>query len=225
MSNINQNLNTESSVFGLSLFNDNIFLNATSNASNGIYYSKIFQKNTTDIWNTVSWSSNTLPLSPTTRIEVRLRTGNQLPINQSTGQPYTLSALNSIIQNNNANVVDTIFERAMLNRSVLSNLNVYNVPSGTLITGTPDMVDSLMPNYPNLGTSYNSFRINQSDDTIWNYWSLPITYSPSYIPQNQRDAYLQARIWLQSDDNVTLPEMFNINFTSILTTSFTNSLV
>lgn len=213
MANINQALNIENSVFGVAIFGQDVFLNDLVNQQDGVYYTKIFQKNATEIWHRVAWLDNmTAQLSQFMKVEVRIRTGNALPIKDFTNNTrYTLDEINQVIQTQDLNEIDTIFERAMLNRSVISDKDVT-------------IVDSKTPNYPVLGTSYNSFRITSDNDTIWNYWSLPIINSPSFIPQNQDYNYLQARISLQSNDLVNIPKMFRINFTSILKSSFTQTL-
>jgi len=219
MANINQALlNIEDSVFGTALFGQDVFLNEPGTPiRDGIYYTKIFQKSDIDFWHRVAWLDNQVKggvndTSGKMKVEIRTRTGNVLPIKDyTTGTRYTLDEINSIIETQPIDVVDSILERATLNRSVLSNISASGVTSTNV-------------NYERLGTSYNSFRINSTDDTIWNYWSLPIINTPSFIPDNRDYNYLQARIWLQSNDNVTVPQVFRINFTSILKSSFTSSL-
>ena len=217
MSNINQALLTENSVFGVALFQQDIFLNSITNPTRtGIYYTKIFQKNDTDYWHRLAWADNQILSGADStfgrmKIEVRTRTGNALPINYTTGERYTLDELNELNETQQIDTIDTILDRATLNRSIISNLDASGVTSNNI-------------NYERLGTAYNSFRINNTDDTLWNYWSLPIINSPSYIPGNNDFKYLQARIWLQSLDNITLPQMFRINFTSILKSTFTQTL-
>jgi hypothetical protein len=225
MVDINQTLNVQNSIFGLATYGQDVFLNDTNNLRDGLYYTKIFKKVDTDIWHRLAWLDNQILTGKDNtlgqmKIEVRTRTGNALPIKDyTTNTRYTLEEINDVIVNQDINEIDTIIERATLNRSIISNLNVYTAPSGTPITGPPDMVTSTGDEYERLGTSYNSFRINNTDDTIWNYWSLPIINSPSFIPENREYDYLQARIALQSNDNITLPKMFRINFTSILKTN------
>ncbi len=205
MADINQTLNIEGSVFGIATFGVDVFVNDVNNINDGIYYTKIFKKKSSEIWHRVAWLDNqSLETFVKIKIEVRTRTGNQLPVkNYTTGERYTLDEINNIIETQNINDIDTILERATLNRSIISDKNLLTV-------------DSNNPNLERLGTSYNSFRINSSDDTIWNYWSLPIINSPSYIPENRDYDYLEARIALQSNDMITVPKMFRINFTSIL---------
>ncbi len=210
MPNINQNsLNVLNSEYGTAVFGQNIFESQPGvTSANGIYYTNIFQKASTDMWNIVSWSDNQILTGANNtlgkmKVDVRIRTGSALPWNYLTNKPYTLAQINSFIQNNSIDAIDTIFERAMLGRSIISNINASGVTSSNT-------------NYEQLGTSYNSFRISSYDDIIWNYWSLPILNSPSYIPNNAYYDYLQARIWLLTSDNTTIPEVFNITFSSTL---------
>jgi hypothetical protein len=74
------------------------------------------------------------------------------------------------------------------------------------------------PNLLKLGTATNSTRLPTKDDALWTYWSLPILNSPSYIPLNNTFDYLQARIYLLNIDKdpTYIPEVFRINFSSIL---------
>jgi len=227
MADINQKLNVQNSVYGVAVYGADVFLDDTNNLRDGIYYTKIFTKTSNDIWHRLAWLDNRVltgqgnTLSQM-KIEVRTRTGNALPVKDyTTNTRYTLDEINEVIQTEGVNEIDTIFMRATLNRSIISNTNVYNSPSGVVITGPADEVTSDEVNYERLGTGYNSFRINNTDDTLWNYWSLPIINSPSFIPDNRDYNYLQARISLQSNDNITLPKMFRINFTSILSTPST----
>lgn len=205
MSNINQNLvNIENDIFGVATFGESIFIDNTTNPiRSGIYYTKIFQKNSNEFWNQVNWLSNNPTIFGSQKVEIRTRTGSALPINYTTGLNYTLDELNLIIETQPVDVIDSILERATLNRSIISNVNASGVTSTNI-------------GYERLGTSYNSFRISSSDDVLWNYWSLPIINSPSFIPNNREYNYLQARIWLQSNDNITIPQVFNINFSSVL---------
>jgi len=228
MSNINQTLlNVENSAFGVSVLGMNIFIDeiGANSVRDGLYYTKIFLKKDTEIWNRIAWlDSQSSSTFPKVKVEVRTRTGNQLPIKDfTTNERYTLDEINAIIETQPIDVVDSILERATLNRSVISNIDYSGVTSTNV-------------NFEQLGTSYNSFRLVSSsgvsagvsslgtDDTIWNYWSLPIINTPSYIPGNIDYNYLQARIWLQSNDQITLPQMFRINFSSVLKSSYTSTL-
>lgn len=230
MTTINQALlNVENSVFGVAVFSQDVFTShITDPLRSGIYYTKIFQKNSGEIWNRVAWLDNQIKNGNNStfdkmKIEVRIRTGNKLPIKDfSTNTRYTIDEINSIIETNPIDVVDSIFERSMLNRAVISDIDYSEVTSSNI-------------NYERLGTSYNSFRLVSSsgisagvsslgtEDTVWNYWSLPIINTPSYIPNNIDYDYLQARIWLQSDDNITLPKMFRINFSSVLKSTYVST--
>jgi len=231
MTTINQTLiNIENSVFGVSIFGQDVFLDFNTNPIRpGLYYTKIFDKNDTEVWHRLAWADNVVLTGPNNtitkmKVEIRTRTGNELPIKDfTTNTRYTLDELNSLIETNSIDDIDTIFDRATLNRSIISDVDASGVTSTNI-------------NYERLGTAYNSFRLVSAsgesagvttlgtDDTIWNYWSQPIINTPSYITGNRDYKYLQARISLQSNDNITLPKMFRINFTSILKSSFTATL-
>lgn len=206
-------VNIQNSILGLVTLGENVFIDDLVNQQDGIYYTKIFQKNSNDVWHRLAWESNqTSKTISNMKIEVRTRTGNLLPIKDYvTNTRYTLDEINNVIQTQSISNIDTILERATLNRSSISS------------TYSPQVDSSIKP-FSSLGTSTNSFRLASKEDATWNYWSLPIINSPSYIPQNQDDNYLQARIYLQSNDLVNIPKMFRINFTSILKNSFTKNL-
>ncbi len=210
MVDINQTL-PRNSIYGLATYGQEFYIQNSENTKDGIYYTKIFKKDSNSIWHKVSWIDNQIRTGfqntlQNMTIEVRTRTGNELPFKDfSTNTRYTLEELNDIIESQNINNIDTIIERATLNRSIIASVDSTSVTSNDI-------------NYENLGTSYNSFRITNDETTIWNYWSLPIINSPSYIPDNRDYNYLQARIWLKSRDLITIPKMFRINFTSILST-------
>ena len=203
----NQDINIENSVFGISPFDDEIFLNQNDTSTpiqNGVYYSKIFLKNEYEIWSKLYWTDNQNSSTfNNIKISVTTRTGNSLPINYSTNKPYTLNEINSLIVSSDNNTIDSIFQRATLGRSSISS------EDSIFVNSNPESLQ-------NLGTSENSFRINNNDNFLWTSWSLPILSSPSYIPNNINNNYLQARIVLESFDRVTLPEVFRINFTSTL---------
>jgi len=232
MADINQTLvNVQNSIYGVAIYGQDVFLDDIENVRDGIYYTKIFTKSSNEIWHRLAWLDNRILTGPNNtlskmKVEVRTRTGNALPMKDyTTNTPYTIDEINEVIQTEGINAIDTIFMRATLNRSIISNTNVYNVASGTVITGPADEVTSNEINYERLGTGYNSFRINDTDDIIWNSWSLPIINTPSFIPDNRDYNYLQARISLQNNDNITLPKMFKINFASILKTTANSSTV
>lgn len=200
--------NIENSLFGLATFGENIFTSQSSSKPNGIYYSKVFMKSSTDIWYQLNWADNQVinesPQSTVGRVkvEIRTRTGNGLPMNYATGIPYTLDQVNNIIQAQDKTVIEALFDRWTLNRSSM------------LETMTTEVY---MPNeVVQLGTAINSLRLMGGSDPIWNYWSLPILNSPSFIPENRDFNYLQARITLESVDDVPIPEMYRINFSTTL---------
>ncbi len=200
------NLDIENSIYGVSPFGQDVYTDDITNTSDGVYFTKIFKKNSTELWHKIEWLDNS-DVSQRTfdsfKIEIRTRTGSGLPYNYSTGLYYTLDQINLMIKNQNMVIIDSMLERFTLGRSMISN-------SGSTIVG--QNIPQVLP----LGTNQNSARLKGTLDPSWTYWSNPIINTPSYIPPNNDFDYLQARIYLQSNDNVKLPKVFRINFSSIL---------
>jgi len=199
----------QNSIFGIAIFGVDYFVGDASPNWDGIYYSKIFKKNSNEMWHQVKWTDNQINTATGTygkiKVEIKLRTGNLLPIkNYTTGVRYTLAEINNIIKNYDITVADSLLYRWTLNRSVIFNDN-------SLLT-----VQEPIGEITRLGTAINSTRLIADNDAIWNYWSFPIINSPSFIPNNIDYDYIQARIYLQSRDDLTIPEMFRINISSIL---------
>ncbi len=196
--------NLENSLYGVSLYGQDVFTNDSINTTDGVYFTKIFKKESYELWHKIEWLDNSsVQTLDKFKIEIRTRTGSGLPYNYTTNLYYTLDQINNIIKTQNINVIDTMLERFMVGRSILSNTSY-----STVGVNTPQVLP--------LGTNQNSTQLPSDKDPIWNYWSNPIINSPSFIPLNNDFNYLQARIYLQSRDNIILPEMFRINFSSIL---------
>ncbi len=203
----------QNSIFGIATFGEDYFIGDASPNTDGIYFSKIFKKNSNEMWHQVNWTDNqinTLGIDGTygkIKVSVTTRTGNLLPVKDYTTTPvtrYTLDEINYIIKTYDITILDTLLYRWTLNRSVIFN-------DDSLLT-----VQEPIGEITRLGTAINSTRLLGEDDAVWNYWSFPIINSPSFIPNCVDYDYIQARIYLQSADDLTIPEMFRINLNSIL---------
>jgi hypothetical protein len=221
-------INLENSLYGVAIYGEDVLISSTSATDDAIYYTPIFKKNSYELWDKVIWEDNTYrnTLLPecfaggptpcktkfgTTQIEVRVRTGNALPTkNYSTRTNYTIDEMNTIIKYQSREYVDSLMWRSCMGRAVTSQLPAYLQPTPSVPSTPPFSLSN------GLGTALNTFRLWDGQDALWTYWSHPIIYSPSYIPPNKDFDYIQARITLKSLDGTAIPEVYRINFASIL---------
>ncbi len=193
-------------------------------ARRAVYYTKIFKKDSSEIWHKIQWSDNrSKDTLDKISVQVKIRTGNDLPI-KTYGSPnvrYTLTELNNMIKTNpNLNnaqnqiqmhVAATSLDRFISGRSVM--INPVGPPASN-----PILVSCANSNIRDLGTDWNSTRLASDEDAIWTYYSNSVVHNPSYIPSNINYNYLQAMIIMDTSSltNSIQPEMFRIDFTSIL---------
>ena len=205
-------IDLENSLFGVAIYGADVLISSTTATDDCIYYSPIFKKNSYEIWDKVKWTDNGKDLDfGTYQIEVRVRTGNDLPTkNYGTRTNYTLEEMNTIVKYQSREYVDSLMWKACMKRSVSSDVPIYQYPASSVPVTDPFSLSN------NLGTALNTFRLWDGQDALWTYWSHPIINSPGYVPPNKQFDYIQARITLKSIDTVVIPKVFRINFTSII---------
>jgi len=206
------NLGTQNNVLGLYVLNQTVSPDALVSSDRGVYYSRLFLKPTNHIWYQLSWESNqTAATFQKMDIDVRLRTGNGLPWNYDISRRYTFDQFNGVIKNQTPDVVDGNLYRWQLGRSLLG---VFG--NSTTVNGNLTATDSVFE----LGTAYNTTRLPNELDPIWNYWSLSHLSKISYIAMNLEHDYIQLRIDLRNLDPLSMPtlnpEMFKIKISSLL---------
>ncbi len=205
-------LGSQNSILGLYVLNQSVPPDSLIYNERGVYYSRLFKKPSNHIWYQLTWKDNqTIKTFEEVDIDVRLRTGNDLPFNYATNLPYSFEEFNAFIKANNADAVDGVLYRWHLTRSLLGISG-----TSTSVTGNISTNDSVFE----LGTAFNTTRIPSSNDAVWNYWSLPHLHQKSYIANNVNHDYIQLRIDLKNLDPgaipVVKPEMYNITISSLL---------
>lgn len=205
-------LGAQNTILGLYVLNQSVPASSLFSNDRGVYYSRLFKKPSDHIWFQLAWEDNQSNSTfEKIDIDVRLRTGSDLPFNYQTNQRYTFEEFNAVIKNQSADVVDGALYRWHLTRSLLG-------PSGnsTTVTGNLSADDSVFE----LGTAYNTARIPSGVDSVWNYWSLPHLHQKSYIANNVSHDFIQLRIDLRNLDPLSMPvlkpEMYNITISSLL---------
>lgn len=198
----------QDSILGLIILNQDVLVTDLYDSyTNGVYYSKIFQKPSDHIWYQLNWIDNqTTTVVGDTSIDVRVRTGDSLPyISLITKKRYTLAQMNAKIQTENPNNIDGMLYRWEIGRSCLSSES-----------GNPTITNADQFSFFQFGTTMNSTRLASDDDPVWNYWSLPILHNKTYISNNISHDYLQLRIDLRSLDQISPVNMYKITLSSIL---------
>jgi hypothetical protein len=183
----------ESSIFGVTILNQDVFLSSAGSNNDGVYYTKVFQKPDAHSWYQVLWLSNedkyTIDINRNTLnkffIEVRARVGNNLPWDYVNNQRYSLADVNSLIVNDSQENMDALLYRMTIGRSITSSVD-------TAIISPPNITVF------NMGSAQGYTRLAGENDGTWSYWSLPIVNSPSYIPYNEDFNFLQLRITLKN---------------------------
>src|SRR5690554_3570940 len=113
-------LGTQNNILGLYVLNQNVPADALISDGRGVYYSRLFRKQKNHIWFQVEWLDNqTEATFQKIDIDVRVRTGSDLPFNYSLGRSYTFDEINSVIKTQSPDVVDGILYRWHLGRSLL----------------------------------------------------------------------------------------------------------
>ena len=210
----------ESSLFGVSILNQDVFLADAGTTNDGVYYSKIFQKPSAQSWYQVNWLSNenkfTNDLNKNTLnkfiVEFRVRVGNALPWNYVSNQQYTLGGINSFIVGNTPEQTDALLYRWTIGRSVTS-------PYGTIVIPPPNVLTF------NAGSALGYTRLVGTSDAAWSYWSLPILNSPSYIPYDQDFDFLQLRITLKNLNPLIDPVTNAQYFSEVYKTTVSSILI
>lgn len=205
-------LGSQNTILGLYVLNQSVPADSLVSNGRGVYYSRLFKKPSNHIWYQLSWTDNhTLLNFEDMDIDVRLRTGDDLPFNYNTNLRYTFDEFNALIKNSSADMVDGEIYRWHLTRSLLGVSGTSTTVNGNLLPG-----DSVFE----LGTAYNTTRVPSNVDAVWNYWSLPFLAKRSYIANNVNHDYIQLRIDLRNLNpgagQVFNPEMYNITVSSLL---------
>ncbi len=114
---------TENSILGLMILNQDVLTTDLFTDTEGIYYSKIFEKPSNHVWYQLKWvDSQDVSTAGKTNIDVRLRTGDQLPyVSQITKKPYTLDAFNTLVKASNPNQIDEVLYKWEISRSTLGS--------------------------------------------------------------------------------------------------------
>ncbi len=200
------------SALGLFVLNQTIPPDALISDGRGIYYSRLFKKPSTHSWFQINrldniGDSNFGPLE----IDIRLRTGSGLPYNYSLGRYYTFDEFNALIKNTTPDNIDGIMWRWQLGRSLLGINGQTTTVNGDLMA-----TDGVFE----VGTAFNTTRLPNEKDPVWNYWSLPNLSKKSYIVNNSSHDYIQIRVDLRNFDPDALPkispEIFKITLSSFL---------
>lgn len=205
-------LGKQNTILGLYVLNQTVSADALVSNDRGVYYSRLFLKPSNHIWYQLNWEDN--QASSTFQkidIDVRVRTGSDLPINTTTGNRYTFEEFNALINSQTPDVVDGKMYTWQLSRSLLGSNN-----NSTVVNGNATPNDSVFE----LGTAFNTAKIPNSEDAVWNYWSLPRHSNKTYISNNVDHSYIQLRIDLRNLDplsmQVVIPEMYKITISSLL---------
>jgi len=213
-------LDIESSVFGVTILNQDVFLDSTGGYTNdGVYYSKIFQKPSAHSWYQVNWIDNedkfVLDINRNTLnkfvVEFRVRVGNELPWNYDTNERYKLDDTNDSILSNTPEETDALLYRMTVGRSLTSENDTLNIP--------PPNVTVF-----NAGSALNYTRLIGANDPAWSYWSLPILNSPSYVPYDKDFNFLQLRIALKNLDTIVDPATGIEHFSEVYKTTVSSIL-
>lgn len=205
-------LGSQNTILGLYVLNQTVPPDALISDDRGVYYSRLFRKPSNHIWFQVQWEDNqTASTFQKIDIDVRVRTGDALPYNFNTKKRYTFDEINGVIKTQSPDVVDGIFYRWHLGRSLLGVSN-----NSTSVNGNLSPNDGVFE----LGTAFNTTRLPNALDPVWNYWSLPHLSQKTYIANNIEHDYIQLRIDLRNLDPLSMPvlkpEMFKITLSSLL---------
>ena len=214
-------LGAQNTILGLTILNQDVPPDSLVSDNRGVYYSRLFQKPSNHNWYQIVWEDNQNNNTfQKINIDVRVRTGSNTPfiINSVPPSYFTFDDFNNFIKNNTPDRVDELLYRWQLGRSLLG---VNSPPQGsTSVNGSNAAGDDSVFE---LGTAFNTARIQSSQDSIWNYWSLPHLYPRSYISNNVQHEFIQLRIDLRNLDpdgtspsGVLKPEMYKITISSIL---------
>jgi hypothetical protein len=205
-------LGKQNTILGLYVLNQTVSADALISNDRGIYYSRLFKKPNNHIWYQLKWFDNqTTNTFQKIDIDVRVRTGSDLPMNTTTGLRYTFEEFNALIKSETPDVVDGKLYTWQVSRSLLGSNNNSKVVNGN---ATPN--DSVFE----LGTAFNTAKIPKSNDGVWNYWSLPRHSKTTYISNNLDHDYIQIRIDLRNLDPLAMqqviPKMYKITLSSLL---------
>jgi len=209
-------LGAQNTILGLTILNQDVPPSSLISDDRGVYYSRLFKKPINHNWFQIIWEDNqTDNTFQKINIDVRIRTGNKTPFIVGSQPPanFTFEAFNLFIKNNTPDEVDELLYRWQLSRSLLG------IEGTTTVNGNLNATDEVFE----LGTAFNTTRLPSSDDSIWNYWSLPHLHPRSYVSNNIQHEFLQLRIDLRNLDPdgtgqtpVLKPEMYKMTISSIL---------
>ena len=206
-------LGMQSTILGLYVLNQQVPISALVSDNRGVYYSRLFTKQKNHIWYQLLWNDNQSNATfQKINIDVRIRTGSDLPYNVDAKRKYTFNEFNAYIKTQSPDSIDSILYRWSLSRSTLGSSNGSTDVNGNMTSGGDSVFE--------LGTAFNTTRIPSSSDSTWNYWSLPHLHKKTYISNNINHDYIQLRIDLRNLDPLALPtlkpELYNITLSSLL---------
>ena len=187
-----ENIAVENSILGLMILNQDVLTTDLFTNTEGIYYSKIFQKPANHTWYQLKWLDNQSPDTVnSTNIDVRLRTGNALPfVSPITKINYTLDAFNALVQASDHNVIDEKLYKWQISRSTLGGSNAgsptYDQGQARIQTTTSANTELINE----MGTSLNTARLSNNNRIIKEYTipnpgpyviTLPATVVPASV--------------------------------------------
>jgi len=174
------NVAVENSILGLMILNQDVLTADLFVDTEGIYYSKIFEKPDNHAWYQMKWLDNQSTATVAdTNIDVRFRTGDILPFTSPiTKISYTLDNFNDLIKTSNPNAIDEKLYKWHISQSTLgtsaAGYPTYNEGNGR--TNTATSADGLLVR--ELGTSMNTSRLSKNNRIVQKY---TITDSGQYI--------------------------------------------
>ena len=215
----------ENSILGLMILNQDVLTTDLYQDTEGLYYSKVFQKPSNHIWYQLSWEDNqTASTQGLTTIDVRHRTGDSLPyVSPITQSPYSLSGFNTLIQNSNPDSIDQLIYKWQISRSTLgaSAAGAPSYSQGQTRQQVTTIADSNLLN--NMGTATNTARLSRNNRVLTQYL---ITDSNPYVIILQPNIdinSIQVNGFVLSSTAAPLAGQYQVNQTSTATTISFNS--